>query len=126
MTILIYCLSDEENMTELDAINILVSSGATQSMARDVCGYIKKHPHIWKAFQEHCLKVVQQGARRLSAKATFEHMRYENSGGDWEKYKDYKVSNNYTAYFARLFAGKYPQYESLFLFKEIKGIKGNI
>jgi hypothetical protein len=110
-------------MTEQEAIQILVNAGTPMSTALDVCGYIKKYPHIWKAFQKHCLEIVSQGAKRLGAKAVFEHMRYKESGGDWEKYDEFKISNDYTAYFARLLAGKYPNCKNLFVFKKIKGLE---
>lgn len=105
-----------------DIIKVLKEAGAPHNTALNVLEYMKENRHIWKAYQDYCLKIVAQGARRIGSKAVIELLRYNESGGDWTKYEDYKINNNYASYFARLFVAKFPEHKGLFLFRTITGL----
>lgn len=77
------------------------------------------HPEVWKAFERVTLSTIARG-KKAGAKTIAEWVRYEVeilAGGS-----DYKINNNYTAYYARIFALKYPQHRDFFEFREVKGI----
>lgn len=76
---------------------------------------------IYQAFKEAAFEMKSTGRKRYSAKAIMEFVRWnydiENPG------KEFKISNSYTAYYARLLAHKHPEFEDFFQFKTIKGLK---
>lgn len=81
--------------------------------------YHKQNPRIWKEFQKYALQVAQS-KKSFGAKAVMERIRWD---AEIERKGEFKVSNNFTAYYARLFAAKYPEHKNLFFFKEVHGLK---
>lgn len=73
---------------------------------------------IWEAFETFALQSVS-ARKKVGAKAIMERIRWEV---EIEHRGSFKVSNNWTAYYARLFALKYPQAADYFTFKEVKGV----
>ncbi len=106
-------------MTRDEAITILIEQGASPEKANATLDYIAEHPQLWKSFQRFCLDHAQRGWKQLGSKFVFEHIRYKEANGDYTKYKDYKLCNNYTPYFARLFMDKYPQFGDFFSTKDV-------
>ena len=113
------------SLSKDDITRILLDAGAPLDTASNVISYMQKNRHIWEAYQKYCLKIVSQGARRIGSKAIIELLRYNESGGDWDKYEDYKINNNYASYFSRIFIEKYPEHKNLFSFRAISGLKNN-
>lgn len=77
------------------------------------------NPAIWAEFQRLTLRAIALG-RTVGAKAIMERIRWEveiEQGDKW------KCNNNFTAYYARVFAVKYPQHADYFEFRQVKGLK---
>ena len=79
---------------------------------------IAKSPRVWRHFERFALEAVQSG-RKMGAKAVMERVRWET---EIEQSQEFKVSNSWTAYYARLFAIKYPYYRDYFDFKQVQGV----
>lgn len=79
--------------------------------------YHQKTPLIYDAFKITIWKAMNKGYNEWSAKSIFEIIRWETSinGND-----GFKINNNYTALYARMFANEYPEYKDFFKFKESK------
>jgi len=80
--------------------------------------YHSGNPLLWKAFERFALDAANRG-KRIGAKAIMERVRWE---AEIERGDEFKVCNSYTAYYARIFAAKYPQHSELFEFRPIKGV----
>jgi hypothetical protein len=76
------------------------------------------NPAVWRQFERYALDAIQT-QRKLGAKAIMERVRWET---EIERNEDFKVSNNWTAYYARIFALKYPAFRDYFDFKRMKGV----
>jgi len=77
--------------------------------------YHLKNPQIYVEFKRKAFQAINKGKKHYSAKAIFEVIRWETSvEGDGE----YKVNNNFTAYFARLFEKEYPKHKGFFRMKK--------
>jgi hypothetical protein len=74
------------------------------------CQYHSENPQIYAEFEKTALKAVKYRSR-FGAKAIFEIIRWNTmvSGND-----GFKVNNNYTSFYARLFELKHPQHAGLF------------
>lgn len=80
--------------------------------------YHQEHPEIWDQFKKTTLDAIKKGFKHYSSKSIFEIIRW-HKGGDIKK-DGFKVNNNYTADYARMFSGAYPQYKDFFRTRKIK------
>jgi hypothetical protein len=73
---------------------------------------------VWAQFEIYTLAAIESG-KKVGAKAIMERVRWES---EVERCEEFKVSNNWTAYYARVFAIKYPHHRNYFEFKQVKGV----
>ena len=78
----------------------------------------KKNPQVWQKFEEYTLQAIASGRKNYSQWAIINRIRWnaevETKGGD------FKISNDYISFYARLFHVRYPQYEGFFKTKPFK------
>ena len=77
----------------------------------------KKNPHVYELFKRFTLIAINKGHKKCSAWLIVNRIRWETSietTGD-----DFKISNDFIAYYARLFMHDYPQYEGFFRIKRL-------
>jgi hypothetical protein len=71
-----------------------------------------KNPHVYELFKRFANEAIAAGRKRFSSKIICERIRWhtliETSDEIW------KINNNYTADYARLFMQDFPQYEGYF------------
>ncbi len=83
----------------------------SRELLRKFIIYHAENPQIWKKFEEITLESVKR-KRRFSARAIFHIMRWETPVG--AKDDEYKISNNHSPYYARMFAKKYKLHKRFF------------
>ena len=73
--------------------------------------YHEANPHIYIAFKRFAFEAINAGRHYLGAGFVVERMRWETmiSGDD-----EFKLNNNYRAYYARLFMDEYPDNKGFF------------
>lgn len=79
----------------------------------------KANPRVYQLFEMFTLQVIQSGRKQYGAKAIFERVRWEStiiSRGD-----DFKLNNNYTAYYARLYMEAHPEHAGFFETRQRRG-----
>lgn len=76
------------------------------------------HPEIWKQFREITLNLIRLGKKHYGAKAIFEIIRYHR----FIEYGvgEFKVNNNFTAYYARKFMRVFPEHNGFFETRKAK------
>jgi|TARA_Y100000052_G_C2924379_1_gene70335 hypothetical protein len=77
----------------------------------------KKNPHVYELFKKFTLIAIDRGHKEMSAWLIVNRIRWETSvetSGN-----DFKISNDFIAYYARLFMHDYPQYEGFFRTKRL-------
>lgn len=77
----------------------------------------KKNPHVYELFEKFTFIAINKGHKRLSAWLIVNRIRWETSietSGD-----DFKISNDFIAYYARLFVAYHPEYEGFFQLKRM-------
>lgn len=85
--------------------------------------YLEEHPQIWQQFEKFALKIIASGQTKSSAKLIMERIRWEEEIEN--KNAEFKISNNFTAYFARCFILKYPENKGFFEFRELQGLQND-
>jgi hypothetical protein len=80
--------------------------------------YHKSNPEVWREFERFALEAANK-RKHYGAKSIMERVRWES---EIAYGKDFKANNNFTAYYSRIFAAKYPLFD-LFEFRKLKGLK---
>jgi len=78
----------------------------------------KENPHVWTLFERFTLEAIDAGKQHSSAWLIVNRIRWENEivtrGGE------FKISNDFIAYYARLFHHYHPQHNGFFRTKTLK------
>ena len=78
----------------------------------------KQNPQVWDKFKEYTLEAVNSGRSSYSHWAIINRIRWnreiETRGGE------FKISNDYICFYARLFHAEYPEYGEFFNLKPLK------
>jgi hypothetical protein len=81
--------------------------------------YHKNNPWVWELFERFAMEMIGAGRERYSSSAIIERIRWEvdrKSSPD----ERFKISNDFRAYYARMFIAKYPMCNSFFLIKKLR------
>lgn len=106
----------------MDYRESLISSGVDEKTVDAFLAYHRERPEIWAEFEHKALELIAGGHRIWGAKSIMEEIRREQR---IKRGEGYKISNSFTAYYARVFAIKYPQHKNFFMFKVVKGLNEN-
>jgi hypothetical protein len=79
--------------------------------------YDQEHPEIYQVFKNIAEEFIKKGVIKMGAKRIIEEIRWHKLVKTNEYFK---VSNNYTAYYARKFVNDHPQYAGFFNFKPLR------
>jgi len=79
----------------------------------------KANPDVWTLFERFSLEAIQRGRNKISHWLIINRIRWETAIVTTGK--DFKISNDYIAFYARLWIAKYPQHKDLFTIKKMKG-----
>jgi len=77
------------------------------------------HPEVYALFKRFTFEAIRAGWQRIGAKMIWERMRWFAAveAGDGE----YRLNNNFTAYYARLFMQDHPEHVGLFECRSTRG-----
>jgi hypothetical protein len=70
------------------------------------------HPEVWALFQCFTLGLIAAGKKHHSSDAVLHRVRWETDAGN--KSGDYKINNNWSAFYARKFHKKFPRHAGFF------------
>lgn len=73
--------------------------------------YDSLNPQIWDVFEELALKMIKEDRQYFGASAIMERVRWYTR---ISAYGVFKVNNNWTPFYVRKFALKYPEYAQFF------------
>lgn len=90
------------------------SAVANDSIYKSALDFIDKNPLAWEMFEKFTFQMIRSGRRRCSSKLIFERIRWQTILTQKER-EEFKINNNYSSIFARLFAEKYPKHADFFM-----------
>jgi len=77
------------------------------------------HPEVYEHFKKFTGQVMRSGYKNYGAKSIFErirwHMQIERGAND-----EFKINNNFTSRYVRLFEKEYPEYSGFFKTRKLK------
>lgn len=82
--------------------------------------YDQEHPEIYAVYKNVAEEFIKKGAIKIGSKRIIEEIRWHKLVKTNEYFK---VSNNYTAYYARKFVNDHPHYAGIFNFKPLRATK---
>lgn len=90
-----------------------------QSVYKQFLAFHAKYPKVYDLYKAFCFQLINKDYTKIGSKMIIERIRWEIATGSKDD-AGFKINNNYTAHYARLFAQEYPQYKDYFEFREIK------
>lgn len=109
-------------MTSEQARDALIDSGIDAVTVDAFMTWHLKNITVWQMFEAEALRLISVGKKHWGAKALAEWIRHERASKEGGQFGDYAVANSFVAYYARVFAIKYPQYKDFFEYREVKGL----
>jgi len=80
--------------------------------------YHKDNPQIYSAFKKYTLAAISRGYKNFSAEFVFNIIRWET--GITANEDDFKINNNYKAFYSRLFMNENEKYRGFFRTRKSK------
>lgn len=71
-----------------------------------------ENPHVWQMFVRFAFELIARGRKRYSADAIAHRIRWEMAFATTGE--DFKLNNDYSQAYARLFAEAYPEHRDFF------------
>jgi len=81
--------------------------------------YHKDNPHVYKYFSQYTHEAINSGAKKCSPWLIVGRIRWETAITTTDT--DFKISNDYIAFYSRLFMHENPQHKGFFKTKPMKG-----
>jgi len=92
-----------------------------EEMIKDCIAFHDANPEVWDMFVHFTYEIITKGYENYSVNAIFERIRWEKDmGGDG--LSQFKLNNNYRAFYARRFMNMYPEHVGFFRTRELKSI----
>tara|TARA_B100000470_G_C19620956_1_gene315367 strand:- start:224 stop:532 length:309 start_codon:yes stop_codon:yes gene_type:complete len=83
-----------------------------EQMRRECTKFHKNHPEVWALFVGFAFEKIRLGHKHYGVGAVMERVRWETSSGGTSP--DFKINNNFRAFYARRFAKAFPEHEDFF------------
>lgn len=84
-----------------------------QQLTEQVKAFHADHPQVWRLFCQFTNELIGRGFQHYSAKGVFERIRWETAEADTAS-NEFKLNNNYSAFYARAFMRKHPEHDGFF------------
>lgn len=78
----------------------------------------RANPHVYALFVRFATEAIRSGRENYGAKAIFERVRWHvaiETQGD-----DFRLNNNYTSRYVRMFEREHPQHQGFFRTRELR------
>lgn len=72
------------------------------------------NPHIYDLFKQFAQQVIRRGYKRFSSIAIFDRIRWELNVERHAPGDSFKINQNYTPYYARLWMKDHPDHDGFF------------
>lgn len=79
------------------------------------------NPHVYDLFVKYTFEAIDAGLEKISHWLIINRIRWETDVAASDRYTKFRISNNYIAYYARLFQSDYPEHAYIFNTKRMKG-----
>jgi hypothetical protein len=115
------CNTERNQMTREDNLNQLKLALHEDFLAKkqEWLEWHTANPMVWKMFEQFAFQAVKMNKSKISHWLIINRIRWETS--IMTTGNDFKISNDYIAFYARHWKETYPQYSNLFNTKRMIG-----
>lgn len=78
-----------------------------------------QYPIVYSLFKRFALRLLKAGHKKIGSKMIIERIRWEVTTNSIDE-EGFKINNNYTPHYSRLFMKDHPQYGDCFYTKNLK------
>jgi hypothetical protein len=100
-------------MSEVYAIVVDDDDKGPKDLRKEFERFDAANPNVYALFKEFTFQAIAAGAKRFSAAAVFERLRWETMIKT-QGAEPFKVRDAYRAFYSRKFMAEYPQYDGFF------------
>ncbi len=79
----------------------------------------REYPIVYRLFEQFSLQLLSKGYKKIGSKMIMERIRWEYITQSMDE-QGFKINNNYTCHYARLFMKNHPEYKDCFETRTIK------
>lgn len=90
-----------------------MSESRADQIRKQYLKFHRKNPLVWDLFEKFTLEVIKSGHLHYSADAIIHRVRWETDVVANKK-SDFRINNNFVAYYARRFLRKHPKHRGFF------------
>lgn len=98
-------------------MNLFTEISIASEIGEKFTQYHKDHPTVWVKFEELANSLWNSGVRHYGSKGLFEVMRYHTTV-DTRPNSKFKINNNYSPHYAKMYEAKYPDRKGFFETRE--------
>ena len=73
----------------------------------------KNHPEVWTLFEKYAQEAISSGLTHYSARAVVHRIRWYATV-EMKSGEDFKINNNFSPYYGRLFMHRHPEHRGFF------------
>ena len=95
-----------------------LSQSRYDEMREQCVAWHRQHPEVWDLFVQYAFQMIDAGRKHYGAKAIWERIRWEMDTRYGEG--EFKMNNNYTSFYVRLFQNTWPVHADFFRTREQK------
>lgn len=109
-------------MEQLDLFQTLGKTfepNTEQDKPKTFAEYHEQNPQIYEAFKKFTFDLIKRGRDHYGAQGIIELIRYHSIIGGND---GFKINNNYSADYARLFMRDFPQHDNFFRLRQLKKV----
>lgn len=81
----------------------------------------QRNPRVLTELERMTALMVRRGRKRIGIKMLFEVLRWNYYLTTDDPDSEYRLNNNYTAYYARLIIARHPEWGDVFVLRETRG-----
>lgn len=100
-----------------DVRKILLDAGFAPEKVQDFLIWNSEHSWVFQAVCYRFLELINENSPHIGTKGIFEDLRRDPR---YKKFGNYKLSNLYTSYYARILVAVFPQYRDKLILKSLK------
>ena len=105
--------TDNDGAPQMDLFN------ASDSQHERFLRFNEKYPQVYRLFAKFAFELLAKGLTTIGSKMIIERIRWEVATQSMDE-DGFKINNNYTCYYIRLFMEKNPLHKGCFETREIK------
>jgi hypothetical protein len=80
------------------------------------------NPHVYRLIKKQIIRAIKKGKTKISIRHIASYLVWEMYIETTDENHDFKLNNNYTSRYSRLFAEEFPKHAGLFNYRSLRTV----